>query len=102
MACWWLDAHPNTEPKPLFLQIGFPGPHPPYDPVMRYAEPYLEKELPLYDVSQEELENQPPPFQELRDHNSKIDHDSVIMPSATDTGTTTSSACLLLCQRHYD
>ena len=80
MACWWLDAHPNTEPKPLFLQIGFPGPHPPYDPVMRYAEPYLEKELPLYEVSQEELENQPPPFQELRDHNSKIDHDSVIMP----------------------
>ncbi len=80
MACWWLDAHPNTDPKPLFLQIGFPGPHPPYDPVMRYAEPYLEKELPLYEVSQEELENQPPPFQELRDHNSKIDHDSVIMP----------------------
>ena len=80
MACWWLDAHPNTEPKPLFLQIGFPGPHPPYDPVMRYADSYLEKELPLYDVSAEELENQPPPFQELRDHNSKIDHDSVIMP----------------------
>ena len=82
MACWWLDAHPHTDPKPLFLQIGFPGPHPPYDPVMRYAEPYLEKELPLYEVLEEELENQPPPFKELRDHNSKIDHDSVIMPMA--------------------
>ncbi len=80
MACWWLDTHPHTDPKPLFLQIGFPGPHPPYDPVMRYAEPYLEKELPLYEVSDVELENQPPPFKELRDHNSKIDHDSVIMP----------------------
>ena len=82
MACWWLDAHPYTDPKPLFLQIGFPGPHPPYDPVMRYAEPYMQKDLPLYEVTQNELDNQPPPFQELRDHNSKIDHDSVIMPLA--------------------
>ncbi|MEC7564336.1 MAG: sulfatase-like hydrolase/transferase [Planctomycetota bacterium] len=80
MACWWLDAHPHTDPNPLFLQIGFPGPHPPYDPVKRYAEPYLSKEFPLYEVTRQELELQPPPFQELRDHNSKIDHDSVIMP----------------------
>ena len=78
MATWWLKSHPKTEP--LFLQVGFPGPHPPYDPVPRYAEPYLQKDLPLLDVTAEELEHQPPPFKELRIHNNAIDHDSVVLP----------------------
>jgi arylsulfatase A-like enzyme len=30
MARWWVETYPVTEP--LFLQVGFPGPHPPYDP----------------------------------------------------------------------
>ncbi len=76
MALWWLDSFPKTEP--LFLEIGFPGPHPPYDPVPRYTKPYLEKELPLLEVTREELDGQPPPFQELRVHNTRIDHDSVV------------------------
>ncbi|MDF1860063.1 MAG: hypothetical protein P1U87_07600 [Verrucomicrobiales bacterium] len=29
MAKWWTETYPPTQP--LFLQIGFPGPHPPYD-----------------------------------------------------------------------
>ena len=78
MATWWIDSYPNT--SPLFLQVGFPGPHPPYDPVPRYAEPYLAKDLPLLEVTQEELDNQPPAFKELRVHNNEIDHDSVILP----------------------
>ena len=61
-------------------EVGFPGPHPPYDPVPRYAEPYLAKDLPLLEVTQEELDNQPPAFKELRVHNNEIDHDSVILP----------------------
>jgi len=77
MAQWWLNTYPRTEP--LFLQIGFPGPHPPYDPIPRYAESYLKKELPLLEVTQEELDNQPPPFKELRQHNFDIDHDSVVL-----------------------
>lgn len=77
MALWWINSYPPT--KPLFLQIGFPGPHPPYDPVPRYAEPYLAKELPLLEVTQEELDNQPPPLKELRQHNADIDHDSVVL-----------------------
>jgi arylsulfatase A-like enzyme len=76
MATWWLDAHPR--PERLFLQIGFPGPHPPYDPIPRYADPYLQKELPLLAVTDEELVNQPPPFQEMRIHNNRVDHDSVV------------------------
>ncbi len=77
MACWWLESKPQTEP--LFLEIGFPGPHPPYDPIPRYTESYLKKDLPLLDVTQEELDNQPEPFKELRQHNQDIDHDSVVL-----------------------
>jgi arylsulfatase len=78
MATWWIDSYPRTQP--LFLQIGFPGPHPPYDPIPRYAQPYLRKDLPLLEVTAEELNQQPPPFQELRRHNHEIDHDSVVLP----------------------
>jgi len=37
-------------------------------------------DLPLMEVTQEELDDQPPPLQELRRHNNRIDHDSVILP----------------------
>ncbi|MFK8112360.1 MAG: sulfatase [Rubripirellula sp.] len=77
MATWWIDNKPKM--NPLFLQIGFPGPHPPYDPVPRYTEPYLKKDLPLLSVTPEELESLPPALKELRQHNQDIDHDSVIM-----------------------
>ncbi len=77
MATWWIDSFPKTEP--LFLEIGFPGPHPPYDPVPRYADPYLSKDLPLLDVTQEELDGQPHPLKALRVHNNEIDHDSVVL-----------------------
>lgn len=76
MASWWLRTYPKTEP--LFLQIGFPGPHPPYDPPRRYAESYLKKDLPLPDIDQEEIRSQPPPFQAMREHNAEVDHDSVV------------------------
>ena len=75
-AAWWIRNMPQQER--LFLQVGFPGPHPPYDPVPRYAEPYLNKDLPLLEVTQEELDAQPPAFKELRAHNCEIDHDSVV------------------------
>jgi arylsulfatase A-like enzyme len=76
LAVWWIKNHPRTEP--LFLQIGFPGPHPPYDPTPRYAAPYLERDLPLLDVSEQELDSQPPPLKELRLHNTRVDHDSLV------------------------
>jgi arylsulfatase A-like enzyme len=77
MATWWINSYPKT--APLFLQIGFPGPHPPYDPIPRYADPYLKKDLPLLEVTQKELDHQPPAFKELRQHNQDIDHDSVVL-----------------------
>jgi len=75
-ACWWIKNYPKTEP--LFLQIGFPGPHPPYDPSPRFIDLYKDKELPLLPVTQEELDGQPPGFKKLRQHNTEVDHDSVV------------------------
>ena len=76
-AAWWLRSKPKSE-QPLFMQIGFPGPHPPCDPTPAYAAPYLAKELPLPDVGEEELAHQPPPFLAMRHHNAEVDHDSVV------------------------
>ena len=77
MATWWLSTKPMPD-RPLFMQIGFPGPHPPYDPIARYAEPYLTRDLPLPTVTDEEIAGQPLPFQHMRQHNTDVDHDSVV------------------------
>ena len=77
MATWWLETKPKRE-APLFLEIGFPGPHPPYDPTPRYAEPYMQKALPIADVTAEDLAGQPPPLLAMRRHNTEVDHDSVV------------------------
>ena len=77
MATWWIDTKPKSE-QPLFLEIGFPGPHPPYDPTPEEAEKYMNKDLPLMEVTEEEKESMPRAFKELRQHNFDIDHDSVV------------------------
>ena len=59
-------------------QIGFPGPHPPYDPIPRYAERYMAKDLPLAEVLDSDLEGQPTVFKNMRVHNAEVDHDSVV------------------------
>jgi len=77
LATWWIDTKPAVD-RPLFLEIGFPGPHPPYDPIPRYAEPYLGRDLPLPHVTEEEIDGQPPPFLAMRQHNTEVDHDSIV------------------------
>ena len=76
MATWWIETKPKLD-RPLFLEIGFPGPHPPYDPVPRYLDPYMERKLPLPNVDDAEIAGQPPPFQAMRKHNAAVDHDSI-------------------------
>ncbi|MEM8952594.1 MAG: sulfatase-like hydrolase/transferase [Verrucomicrobiota bacterium] len=75
-ASWWLRQYPRTEP--LFLQVGFPGPHPPYDPLPAYLERYVHREVPLDEVTPEDLAGQPVAFQKMRRHNCEVDHDSVV------------------------
>jgi arylsulfatase len=77
MATWWIETKPQPD-GPLFLQVGFPGPHPPYDPIPRYAEPYMRRDLPLPSFTAEELAGQPPPFLAMRQHNTEVDHDSIV------------------------
>ena len=76
LACWWIQNHPPT--APLFLQIGFPGPHPPYDPTPEFAEKYVDRNLNIARVLQSDLDSQPPPFHAMRIHNHEVDHDSVV------------------------
>ena len=44
LASWWIGSKPPQQP--LFLEIGFPGPHPPYDPPRDVFERYRDRELP--------------------------------------------------------
>jgi arylsulfatase len=78
MATHWIRTKPRDEDRPLFLEIGFPGPHPPYDPTPDIAQKYMERDLPLQPVTQEELDGQPAPYKAMRQHNTEVDHDSVV------------------------
>lgn len=75
---WWLKTHPKEDP--LFLQIGFPGPHPPYDPTPDVLAEYRDREIPLQPVTKEDLNGQPKSYQAMRVHNNEVDHDSVVLP----------------------
>lgn len=75
MTRWWLETKPVE--KPLFLVVGFPGPHPPYDPTPDYAEKYMARDVPLPVVTDEEMAGLPPPLTEKRVHDVEVDHDSV-------------------------
>lgn len=75
MARWWLETKPVE--KPIFLVVGFPGPHPPYDPTADYAEKYLERDIPMPEVTPEEMAGLVPAFAEKRVHDVEVDHDSV-------------------------
>lgn len=76
-ASWLIKNYPKTEP--LFLQIGFPGPHPPYDPTPEYLERYQDREVPLQEVTAEDLDGQPEAYKGMRVHNHEVDHDSVVL-----------------------
>ncbi len=91
---WWTRTYPIEQP--LFLQIGFPGPHPPYDPTPEWLERYLEKELPIASVSEEEIDAQPQALRALRDHMIAVDHDSVVhLADPTDAQRHFQRACYL-------
>jgi len=64
MAQWWLRN--RKADSPFFLEVGFPGPHPPYDPVGKYVKDYMEKDLPLPHIAKDEIESQPSPQHDYR------------------------------------
>lgn len=74
---WWIRNKPKPD-APLFMEIGFPGPHPPYDPTQRFLDLYTDKDLPVPVIKREDIEGQPQAFKDLRRHNVEVDHDSVV------------------------
>lgn len=80
MACWWLDRYPGTEP--FFLQVGLPGPHPPYDPTEEYLEMYSDRDLP--EPITPDPENQPAALQELREFHLGEDADGIVHQAQPD------------------
>ncbi|MBU2643811.1 sulfatase-like hydrolase/transferase [bacterium] len=75
MVQWWLEERVAT--APLFLQIGFPGPHPPYDPSKRYLSMYDDVEIPFPGNTDEELEAQPAAIKNLRKDMQRLNIDSI-------------------------
>lgn len=74
-ALWWLEE--RQAENPLFLQIGFPGPHPPYDPSQRYLDLYREAEIPVPEISAAEMARQPPAQAALRNNMIRFNIDSI-------------------------
>ncbi len=80
----WIAKAPAEMEEPVFLQIGFPGPHGPYDPIERYAEHYLEQDLDILPVTDEEMDSQPRTIRSLRERFVERCPDSVAFdPHAT-------------------
>ncbi|MEZ5660176.1 MAG: sulfatase-like hydrolase/transferase [Burkholderiaceae bacterium] len=74
-AAWWLQD--RRAESPFFLQVGFPGPHPPYDPPARWLERYADLDLPLSPADAAELAAQPSMHAALRDTMIRFNIDSV-------------------------
>lgn len=75
----WIDmaSHEYRVKKPIFLEIGFPGPHPPYDPTGDDLDGMYGREYPLLPVTDEELASQPQELREFRSHQESFPYDSV-------------------------
>jgi arylsulfatase len=76
LAAHWLDVYPGDEP--FFLQIGFPGPHPPYDPTQSHLDRYAEVDIPLPHDSAQDRAGQPFALHDLRRDNREVDHDAIV------------------------
>lgn len=80
MAKWWVERYPDD--GPFFLQIGLPGPHPPYDPTQEYLDMYDGRDLP--EVIPPDMNAQPKALQELRAFHLGEDADGVVhLPEPT-------------------
>ena len=79
MASWWVDSYPTTEP--LFLQVGFTGPHPPYDPTTEYSADYMDRDIPIDPVLKSDLDSQPAPVKSMYIHKDTDEHDTFVHQS---------------------
>lgn len=92
-ALWWLQQ--RKAPNPLFLQIGFCGPHPPYDPPQAYIDRYADVDLPVPDVTAADLDGQTDALKALRAVQEQGNYDSIAWRSNP------GHEALLRMRRHY-
>jgi len=76
LALMWLDRYHGSEP--FFLQVGFPGPHPPYDPTQEYLDLYANADLPPPVLVDSDLDSQPTALKKLRQQHLSVDHDAIV------------------------
>lgn len=76
IATHWLDTYPGDEP--FFVQVGFPGPHPPYDAPARLLEAYADAEIPPVNRDESEFAAMPPQVRSVRQEHLEHDHDSIV------------------------
>lgn len=76
LATMWLDTWRGG--RPFFLQIGFPGPHPPYDPTPEALDAYRDQPVPMPHRSREEIDSQPQALKDLRAQHMSVDHDAIV------------------------
>ena len=76
LACHWLDVYEGREP--FFLQIGLPGPHPPYDPTPDALALYADRDIPEAVRDPHDIATQPQVLQDLRRNHMEDDHDAVV------------------------
>ena len=72
----WIDGHRGEQP--LFLQVGFTGPHEPWDPLPRHLNLYRDRDLPPRVRRAGELEDKPPQHAAHRRLHGSTGHESVI------------------------
>jgi len=75
LARWIIEQRQSR--SPFFLQVGFPGPHPPYDPPERFLDLYRDQDQPIPEVSEDERTRQPPAQQRYRQEMIEGNHDAV-------------------------
>jgi arylsulfatase A-like enzyme len=93
LAAHWLGTYPGDEP--FFLQVGFPGPHPPYDPTATALAMYEARDVPMPILDDGDLASQPHALKELRREHWTSDHDAIVhLPDPT-------AEQLMRQRRHY-
>ena len=63
---------------PFFLQVGFTGPHEPWDPLARHLDLYEGREMPPRIFREGELEDKPPQHAAHKEMHATTEHESVI------------------------
>ncbi|WP_370440794.1 sulfatase [Kineococcus halophytocola] len=83
LAAMWLQRWRGT--GPFFLQVGFPGPHPPYDPTPQALDAYRDRDVPMPSRTAHDVATLPSALRDLRRQHLDVDHDAVVhLPDPTD------------------